>query len=463
MLFNSSLFLIYFIPLLIVVYQFTPKYLKNGILLLTSLLFYCWGEPIVGVLLIGLSFIDYFVLKYLGNRFPSKIKLIAGALIVLHLLLLFYYKYTLFFIENINYTTQLWGEQYFNPVNILLPIGISFYTFQSISAIVDVYKGKTPLSANSFDFVLYIFFFPQLIAGPIIQYDTFAHQISNRNETADKFVEGFIRFAKGLAKKALIANTLNAMGVAMLTKYGMDDLSSIGAWLIMIAYTFEIYFDFSGYSDMAIGLGKIFGFDIPENFNLPYLSRSITEFWQRWHITLGAFMLEYVYIPLGGNKLGNIKMYRNLILVFLISGFWHGSSWNFVLWGMFHGSFILLERIGFRKVLNKLGVFSICITFLIVLHGWVFFRFREMGQIKLILTKMWSFDFSNSFSVRFDNFYYFFLIVAILIVIVGYFIKPQELLGKFKIQRVAIAMLLFILSFMSIVSDDFQPFIYFQF
>jgi alginate O-acetyltransferase complex protein AlgI len=214
---------------------------------------------------------------------------------------------------------------------------------------------------------------------------------------------------------------------------------------------------------MAIGLGKIFGFDIPENFNLPYLSRSITEFWQRWHITLGAFMLEYVYIPLGGNKLGNIKMYRNLILVFLISGFWHGSSWNFVLWGMFHGSFILLERIGFRKVLNKLGVFSICITFLIVLHGWVFFRFREMGQIKLILTKMWSFDFSNSFSVRFDNFYYFFLIIAILIVIVGYFIKPQELLGKFKIQRVAIAMLLFILSFMSIVSDDFQPFIYFQF
>ena len=288
--------------------------------------------------------------------------------------LLLYFKYANFFMENLN---TILGWAHHEPIGwmkVALPIGISFFTFQSITYTIDVYRGTTPPSQKLTDYVLYIMMFPQLIAGPIVNYNSVAVQLVSRTSTMEDRVVGFYRFVIGLAKKVLIANTM-ALYADQVFGMAYGDLATGTAWIGILAYTFQIYFDFSGYSDMAIGLGKMMGFRFPENFNDPYTSRSVTEFWKRWHMTLGNFIMNYLYIPLGGNRKGKGRMYFNLWLCFLLSGLWHGASWNFVLWGAFHGLFICADKLFLKNALKKIGMLpSVVITFFLVAMGWVLFR-----------------------------------------------------------------------------------------
>ncbi len=304
-----------------------------------------------------------------------------------------YFKYANFFIENVNIFFEQFGLQPYTWTKIILPIGISFYTFQTITYAIDVYrKVHDPLDKLT-DYTLYIIMFPQLIAGPIVRYNYIADQLVERKETYEDRLMGFYRFCIGLAKKVLIANTLGAQADLVMN---MDfySISSTTAWIGILAYTFQIYFDFSGYSDMAIGIGRMIGFRFPENFDNPYTSKSITEFWRRWHITLGAFMKFYLYIPLGGSKVKtNRRLYFNLWFVFLVSGLWHGASWNFVIWGAFHGFFLVIERLFLSKVLKRAGsVISLVYTFFITIMGWVIFRIEDYKSAFVFYKKLFVFE-----------------------------------------------------------------------
>jgi alginate O-acetyltransferase complex protein AlgI len=355
---------------------------------------------------------------------------------------------------------------------LLLPIGISFYTFETITYVVDVYrKVHKPLN-NFWDYQLYIIFFPKLIAGPIIRYHDLADQIGDRsqNETADNLLTGFYRFGIGLAKKVLIANQIGAQADAIFAmNYG--DISTGMAWTGILAYTFQIYFDFAGYSDMAIGIAKMVGFRFPENFNNPYISQSITEFWRRWHISLGAWMRNYLYIPLGGNRVSKRRLYFNLWLVFLASGLWHGASWNFVIWGAYHGLFLVLERKWLLKAYQKIGKMpSIIITFFIVVVGWVFFRTETLPQALLFLKTM--FAFQGGAAVMPDAEFWFWLYVALFCVFGGACRWGEKLQNSFyfapystrkHIVVFAGSLILLLLSISSITAFGFNPFIYFRF
>ncbi len=375
MVFSSNIFLFFFLPIFLIAYFLTPQKFRNYTLLLFSLVFYAYGAPDFVFLLVGECIINYFIVKAMAKTENKKRKIWLCALsVIMALGLLLYFKYANFFMENLN---AVLGWMHHEPVGwmkVALPIGISFFTFQSITYTIDVYRGTTPPSQKLTDYVLYIMMFPQLIAGPIVNYNSVAAQLVSRTSTMEDRVVGFYRFVIGLAKKVLIANTMAAYADQV---FGMayGDLATGTAWIGILAYTFQIYFDFSGYSDMAIGLGKMMGFRFPENFNDPYTSRSVTEFWKRWHITLGSFIMNYLYIPLGGNRKGKGRMYFNLWLCFLLSGLWHGASWNFVLWGAFHGLFICADKLFLKNVLKKIGMLpSVVITFFLVAMGWVLFR-----------------------------------------------------------------------------------------
>jgi alginate O-acetyltransferase complex protein AlgI len=311
----------------------------------------------------------------------------------------------------VNAVLSLFGDKQIHWTKLILPIGISFYTFETITYVVDVYRSIHKPLTKFWDYQLYIILFPKLIAGPIIRYHDLADQITYRVESIDDKLIGFYRFALGLGKKVLIANH---MGIVADEIFGSNylELNTLSAWVGSLAYTFQIYFDFSGYSDMAIGLGKMMGFKFPENFNNPYISRSITEFWRRWHITLGSWMKNYLYIPLGGNQVTTQRLYFNLWLVFLASGLWHGASWSFIFWGAFHGFFLVLERAFFSNFLKKIGMLpSIFITFLIVNFGWVFFRIEKISDAFVFIKRMFvlDFNFENSFSNEFITY----LVIAI--------------------------------------------------
>lgn len=390
----------------------------------------------------------------------------------LNLGLLSYFKYANFFVENLNSLIQNFG---FEPVSwtaVALPIGISFYIFQSITYAVDVYRGVNPPVKNIFHYLLYILSFPQMIAGPIVKYNHIAHQLASRDETSDDRLLGFYRFCIGFGKKVLIANTMAVYANEILNG-DIVNHSSTTVWLGVIAYTFQIYFDFSGYSDMAIGLGRMIGFKFPENFNSPYLSRNISEFWRRWHITLGSFMKEYLYIPLGGNRVKSVpRLYVNLAIVFLLSGLWHGASWNFVLWGAFHGLFLILDRLFLVKLLNKTGAFvSILFTFFVVMVGWAIFRMENFEEMKIVLMKLFAFDFSSALVVSVE--YWLTLVVAVFFSIftalkVGrkaedFFFFRETVSVSGHLFLLVIALLLLICSVASIAASDFNPFIYYRF
>ena len=353
MLFTSPIFLCVFLPLLLILYSITPRVLKNTLLALASLMFYFWGEvDYAWVFLLSVVF-NYLMGRIIGLSASSKKSLFLVIACIVNLVLLGYFKYANFIADNIN---QLLSLFHFAPIRldpVHLPIGISFVTFHALSYLIDIKRGTSTEQKDPMDVLLYLALFPQLIAGPIIRYNQIAEQIKNRFFSIDDVYAGIRRFIFGLSKKVLIANQLGLIADSIFSIHGTDITTPL-AWLGVTAYTLQLYFDFSGYSCMAIGLAMIFGFRFPENFNYPYISKSIQEFWRRWHISLSSWFRDYLYIPLGGNRHGTARTYFNLVLVFFLCGLWHGSSWNFVIWGLFHGSFLVIERIKLGIWLEKL-------------------------------------------------------------------------------------------------------------
>jgi len=470
MVFSSITFLIYFLPLFLLVYHLVPHKNKNAIILIASILFYSWGGPKFVFVILGTTLLDFYLVNAMHRQSSKagKIRFLIFSL-CLNLGLLFYFKYCNFFIENIN---ALLGTE-IKWLNVVLPIGISFYTFESLTYVVDVYRGIHKPLKNFWHYQTYILLFPKLIAGPIVRYHDIADQVTNRekNYTPDVKLSGFLIFCIGLGKKAILANTLGMQADAVF-KLPITEIDTIAAWTGALAYTFQIYFDFSGYSDMAIGLCKIMGFRIPDNFNNPYTATSITDFWRRWHISLGNWMKNYLYIPLGGNQVSTTKLYRNLIFVFLLSGLWHGASWNFVIWGAFHGSFLVLERLFLGDLYARLGKFiSIPLTFLIVVTGWVFFRIEDLGNATQIVQKMYSFDFFDG-KFAMNNDFPAMLILALFFsffTLHAFTLKLQtKVYGeRFSAngRRLALfaGLALYYVSLSFIAALDFNPFIYFRF
>ena len=367
MLFSSIPFLYYFLPAVLLSYFLIPPKGKNTVLLLFSLIFYGWGEPkLVLMMLLAVALGYFFGLGLEKTRGSNLGKLLLGLSVMSSLSFLVYYKYTDFFLENIN---SLFGL-HLPLLGLALPIGISFYTFQIMSYTVDVYRGQVPAQRNVVDLACYVAFFPQLIAGPIVRYSDVAPQLKSRTTSPQNCRLGAGRFLVGLGKKILLANLLGEVCTAW---HGTQDGSVLGSWMYAAAYTLHIYFDFSGYSDMAIGLGRMFGFHFPENFRHPYVSRSITEFWRRWHISLGTWFRDYVYIPLGGNRRGKWCQLRNILVVWFLTGFWHGAAWNFICWGLYFGALLILEKLWLLERLQKQKLLSHVYVLLAVVFGFVLF------------------------------------------------------------------------------------------
>lgn len=474
MVFSSVTFLVFFLPLFILIYELIAKEYKNGFILAASIYFFSWGAPTFVFILLGVTILDFYLVDFLyKSKTTYRKKIILVTSLTMNLGMLAYFKYANFFVENFNAILYKFGFKSVEWTSVALPIGISFFTFQSLTYAVDVYRGiHKPLDKLS-NYLLFILAFPQMIAGPIVRFNLIADQITNRTETVDDKLQGFVRFCIGLAKKVLIANVLGEQADAILN-LPPESITFWASWIGMLAYTFQIYFDFAGYSDMAIGLGKIMGFSFPENFDSPYISRSITEFWRRWHMTLGQWMRDYLYIPLGGNRVkSKTRLLFNLWFVFVISGLWHGASWNFVIWGAYHGVFLIIERLFLSKLLVKIGTIpSLIYTFLVVLIGWVFFRIEKLETAKLVLQKMFSFDFQpliEPISLPFKVI----LIVAVIFSFLGIFKRAQAWQNHVFFNQspslpwylgyLSIALILFVLSLSAISAENFNPFIYFRF
>lgn len=398
MVFSTSIFIYLFLPITLIIYYLAPKKGKNLIILLSGLLFYSWGEPIYVIVMLISTMIDYFagliMNHFEGRKAPRRICLIVS--IVMNLGLLGIFKYSGFIAENINAIagTQLidinnmnfFGIEYL-PMN-MLPIGISFFTFQSMSYTIDLYLGNVKVQKNPISFAAFVTLFPQIVAGPIVRYDDVAKELDDRSITIDLIYDGIIKFIIGLSKKVLIANSIGALWTSIKAT-DIANVSVVSSWLGILAFTFQIYFDFSGYSDMAVGLGKMMGFNFPKNFDYPYLSKSISEFWRRWHITLGAWFKSYVYIPLGGNRKGMARTIFNLAVTWFLTGVWHGASWNFILWGTLYGVVIILEKLFLGKLLDKIpDIFGHIYTMLLVILGWVLFDTADLPTAGAYIAKM---------------------------------------------------------------------------
>lgn len=398
MVFSTSIFIYLFLPVTLIIYYLMPKKGKNLIILLSGLLFYSWGEPIYVIVMLISTMIDYFagliMNHFEGKKVPRRICLIVS--IVMNLGLLGIFKYSGFIAENINAIagTQIidinnmnfFGIEYL-PMN-MLPIGISFFTFQSMSYTIDLYLGNVKVQKNPISFAAFVTLFPQIVAGPIVRYDDVAKELDDRSITIDLIYDGIIKFIIGLSKKVLIANSIGALWTSIKAT-DIANVSVVSSWLGILAFTFQIYFDFSGYSDMAIGLGKMMGFNFPKNFDYPYLSKNISEFWRRWHITLGAWFKSYVYFPLGGSRKGMPRTVFNLAVVWFLTGVWHGASWNFILWGTLYGVVIILEKLFLGKLLDKIpDIFGHIYTMLLVILGWVLFDTADLPTAGAYIAKM---------------------------------------------------------------------------
>ncbi len=466
MVFSSTIFIFAFLPVVLLAYYILGKKVRNYVLLLASLFFYAWGGVDYLKILIASIIINYIfgllIDKVSDNTRLKKVILTIG--VVLNLGILFYYKYYDFFVENTNLVFNI----NFQLKYIALPIGISFFTFQGMSYIIDIYRKDGKVNKNPFAVALYISFFPQLVAGPIVKYKTVDDQIRNRKESIEYFSYGINRFVMGLAKKVIIADILGAMADNIFNLY-YSGIDTPTAWIGAICYTFQIYYDFSGYSDMAIGLGYMFGFKFMENFNYPYISKSITEFWRRWHISLSTWFKEYLYIPLGGNRRGNV--YFNLFVVFLVTGVWHGAAWTFVIWGLWHGLFILIERAIRNKkwYINIPNIIKHIITMLIVILGWVLFRADNLEQAMGFIKTM--FGFNNPTPLTFEYIYFinkkfiFWMVMATLGSMPFVANKFNKYNGRksFEILATIGISILFVVSIIFVVNSTYSPFIYFQF
>ncbi|WP_125153242.1 MBOAT family O-acyltransferase [Clostridium rectalis] len=471
MLFDSQIFIFIFLPLTLLIYYILgsvlhSKVFKNYIILFTSIIFYAWGGlkylPLLGISILLNYMFGLFIDKFKNNEKLRKITLLIG--IIINLILLFYYKYYDFVIGNSN---RIFHTN-FQYREIMLPIGISFFTFQGMSYIIDIYKNDAKVNKNIFFVALYISFFPQLIAGPIVKYKDIDNQIRNRIESIEKFSYGIERFVIGLSKKVIIADTLGGV-TDVIFSLSSNAVDQPTAWLGAILYTFQIYFDFSGYSDMAIGLGYLFGFKFMENFNYPYISKSITEFWRRWHISLSTWFKEYLYIPLGGNRKGNT--YLNLFIVFLITGLWHGASWNFIIWGVWHGIFIIVEKIINKKnwYIKIPSFIKTIVTMLIVILGWVLFR--ADGLIDGINYLSIMFGINKATKVTYE-FSYFLNKKLVFWFTISFIFSTPVVMNTFKLYennkivqglKTILIEVLLILSIIFIVNSTYNPFIYFQF
>ena len=486
MVFSGLFFVFAFLPLCLVVYSI-PKSItaKNIILLIFSLIFYTWGEPIYVLLLIFMTFCDFLAAKSIEKQESNKKRraLLVLACII-NLGLIGFFKYSGFVQENIQ---NIFGVPSV-ITTVALPIGISFYTFQLLSYVIDVYRKEVPAQKNFFWLLLYSSLFYQCIAGPIVRYSDVQREITERKADISDISYGITRFTVGLAKKSLIANTCGSLSDQLLVSDtlissnisgALTELSSrsaLGLWFGVLFYMLQIYLDFSAYSDMAIGMGRMVGFHFKENFDYPYTSKSITEFWRRWHISLGSFFRDYVYIPLGGNRKGKLKTYRNLFIVWLLTGLWHGASWNFVLWGLYFFVFLVIEKLGLLKVLKKIPTFfSHAYALIIVFFGWILFRFSDFEFIPVVLKGMFCgngnpfIDFETQ-TLLISN--VIFIIVALLSVTpivkaVSSYLKSKgnDTDGStlYKVLNTLSPILLLILSTMTLVGDSYNPFLYFQF
>jgi alginate O-acetyltransferase complex protein AlgI len=470
--FSNLVFLFVFLPILLVTYFFAFKKLQNMVLLVFSLVFYAWGEPKYVFLMIFSIILNYVfgLIIYRVRENVSKKKLYLFMAIALNLLLLGYYKYINFLIANINSFLDL-NIQY---ETVILPIGISFYTFQAMSYVIDVYRSEDKVQKNPFDLALYVTLFPQLIAGPIVRYSEVMDQLKSRIVTFAKFSEGIRIFIIGLAKKVLIANQVGFIADEIFSK-NPSEISVTLAWIGIIAYSLQIYFDFSGYSQMAIGLGKLFGFDFPINFNYPYISKSISEFWRRWHITLGSWFRDYVYIPLGGNRVSKWTNYRNLFIVWGLTGLWHGASWTFIAWGLYYGLIIIIEKSGWESILRRLWApLQHAYVILIFMVGWVFFRADDFSFSLNYIGTMFGLDGTRLHEPLTMFYLHNYGLVLLIAIIVSMPIVPwiqsklalshntlSQALNQFLIPVAYLG--LFILCIVHLTNSTFNPFIYFRF
>lgn len=477
MVFSSLTFLFIFLPVFLFSYLITPGKYRNYIILSFSILFYSWGGPKFIFVILFSTMLDYYLVNAMSdsnNLFKRRLLLILSLLINVGLLA--YFKYANFFIDNVNHLFSAVGMETVYLHKILLPIGISFYTFETVTYVVDVYNRKHKPLKSFLDYQLYIMLFPKLIAGPIIRYHDLSDQIPvyprEQNKNYNDVLYGLFRFAIGLAKKVLLANQIGAFADEIFGTGPVDGMNTMDVWLGVLAYTLQLYFDFSGYSDMAIGLCKTMGFDIKENFNNPYNANSITDFWRRWHISLGAWMKNYLYIPLGGNRVGKYRNYFNLCTVFLISGLWHGASWNFVLWGAFHGFFILIERVFLLDKVYKYipNLIQVIITFFIVMHGWVLFRADTFDDAMNIYAMMYQSNFGAKSLISIKELSFIFAgLLCSFIFLWPLALDLQNQVYRFSndnrivIARFIVMMILIIFSAAFISASNFNPFIYFRF
>lgn len=466
MVFSSTIFLCVYLPLVLLGYYICPKKGRNLFLLIASLVFYAWGEPKYVFLMIFSILVNYIFGRLMDKHRENKkrLKLMLVLSVVIDLGLLSVFKYTDFIITNVN---AIFGSS-FDLLNIALPIGISFYTFQAMSYTIDVYRNDVRVQKNLIDFGMYITMFPQLIAGPIVRYADVQDQLADRSVTTVDFSEGIMRFVVGLGKKVLLANQMGAVWSEIYALGG--DVSALMAWTGAIAYTFQIYFDFSGYSDMAIGLGRMFGFKFPENFRYPYQSVSITDFWRRWHITLSTWFKEYLYIPLGGNRCGLARQALNLLIVWSLTGFWHGAGWNFVMWGLYYFVILFIEKLFLLKALDKLPkLFRHVYALLLIVIGWVIFASDDVSVLLPYLGSMFG---ANGAVGGMDVYTLFTKAVLIVICCVASTELPKRLFlsatgamnekAAFTIKSVMTIALL-ALSMILLIGDSYNPFLYFRF
>ena len=471
MTFSSLTFTTLFFPAVLILYFIcTDLRWRNGVLLVASLIFYSWGEPIWVLAMIGSTAINYVAAMLIGRASSPglrKTALVVGA--AASLAVLFYFKYAAFLVNSV---TSLFGVSFSIPV-LELPIGISFYTFQVLTYTVDVYRDKSPVQRDPFKLMLYVSCFPQLIAGPIVQYSDVAVMLDERESTLEGFTEGMKRFAVGLSKKVLLANVCGLIIEELPSAAGASGMSVLGAWYISVLYSLQLYFDFSGYSDMAIGMGRIFGFTYKENFNYPYISKSASEFWRRWHISLGSFFRDYVYIPLGGNRRGRARTALNLAIVWALTGLWHGASWNFVIWGLYYGVLIILEKLVLADFREKLpgAAQHIAALFLIVV-GWTVFYYTDMGCLGKHLGAMFGIGaagLSDPVTMAVIRKYTVLPLIAaiaslpILPRLKAWLGKHEKLEGAADIVSLVCLTALMLLSMIFIVGQSYNPFIYFRF
>ncbi len=485
MVFSSYFFIFYFLPIVLLLYYISPKKWRHFTLTVISYIFYGWANPAFVVLMIGSTIIDYicglFIAERWGKNWSKPIenlvkggertrrqKLAVTISVISNLSLLAFFKYFNFAVENYNSLLEFIGVETIasdSIINVILPLGISFYTFQSMSYSIDIYRGDAKPIRNFIDFACYVSMFPQLVAGPIIRFQDVSNQLKHRTHTLEKFSRGIAFFCLGMAKKVLLANPCGKIADVC---FDSVDVGLLNSWYGAISYAFQIYFDFSGYSDMAIGLGLMLGFVFPKNFDAPYSSRSITEFWRRWHISLSTWLRDYLYIPLGGNRNGNTRTYINLMIVMLLGGLWHGSSWNFVIWGAIHGTFLALERLANKKAFyQKLPkIAGIIITFIIVVFAWVFFRATDLPSAMHYLQAMFGgtsatqIDVVNNVLIRNPYYIFSFILAGI---VVWKFPQTWDFTKKITFAKTIWIMLLMIVSVMALMTQDFNPFIYFIF